>query len=143
MKTQFAVLTVATLISASASAAVPQYTPVDHSPVWPLSAEVAKSAWVEYTTEKVTKLYSPKKWTFLTEVDGGFDKDNSCVVTARVTLVPFGTGLYRKDVIYKPKKTVATFGVTTKATKDQCRDMATAKLKEAISSMMVILATNP
>ena len=143
MKTQFAVLAAATLISSSAFAAVPQYGTVDHSPVWPRAAEVAKSAWIESTTEKVTKLYSPKKWTFLTEVDGGFDKDNSCVVTARVTMLPFGTGLYRKDVIYKPKKTVATFGTTPKATKEQCAELATAKLKEAISSMMIILATDP
>jgi hypothetical protein len=142
MNTQFAVLTAAMLISSSAFAAVPQYTTVDHSPVWPRAAEVAKSGWAESTTEKVTKLYSPKKWGFLTEVDGGFDKDNSCVVTARVTMVPFGGGLHRKDFIYKPKKTVATFGVTPKATKDQCAELATAKLKEAISSMMKILATD-
>ena len=143
MKNNIAVLAATILISSSAFAAVPQYVTADHSPVWPRAAEIAKSAWVENTTVKITKLYSPKTWGFLTEVDGGFDKDNSCVVTARVTMLPFGSGLNRKDLMYKPKKTVATFGTTPNSSKEQCVELATAKLKEAIHAMMEILSNNP
>jgi len=141
MKTKIAVLAAAMLISSSAFAAVPQYVTMDHSPLFPRAADISKAAFAEATTEKITKLYPAKNWGFLTEVDGGFDKDNSCVVTARVTMLPFGMGLNRKDLVYKPKKTDATFGTTANATKDQCRDLATAKLKEAIASMMSVLAT--
>jgi hypothetical protein len=143
MKNKIAVLAAAILISSSALAAVPQYVTIDHSPIWPRAAEIAKTAWVEHTTEKITKLYPPKTWGFLTEVDGGFDKDNLCVVTTRVTMLPFGSGVNRKSLMYKPKKTVATFGTTPKSSKEQCVELATAKLREAIHAMMEILATDP
>ena len=142
MKNKIALLAATVLISSTAYAAVPQYVTVDHSPVWPRAAEIAKSAWAEHTTTKVTKLYSPKTWGFLTEVDGGFDKDNACIVTVRVTMLPFGVGLNRKDFVYKPKKTVATFGVTPSSTREQCAELATAKLKEAIGAMMTNLGAD-
>ena len=141
MKIKIAMLSAALLMSSNAMAAAAQYVTVDHSPGFPLDAAVVKALWAGDASAKVLKLYPPKLWGFLTEIDGGFDKENTCVLTTRVTMLPLN--VTRKTLIYKPKKTMSTFGILPKATKEQCVELATSKLKESIHAMMAILATDP
>ena len=82
-----------------------------------LSKEAAKSIWTEPVPAKVAKAYSPKKFGFTTEVEGGFTAAKVCVVSARVMLLPLGVN--GKTMLYKPVKVTNTFDASTTATKDQ------------------------
>jgi hypothetical protein len=139
MKTKIVLLSVALLISTGAIAApkVQQYVTVDHSTELILDKEAVKGIWAETIPAKVAKAYSPKKWGFATIAEGGFTASKSCVVAARVMLLPLGVN--GKTMVYKPEKTISTFDSLPTATKEQCSDLAQTKLKEAIHAMIVAL----
>ncbi len=139
MKTKIVLLSVALLISTGAIAAPKdqKYVTVDHSTELILNKDALKTIWEEAIPGKVAKAYPPKKWGFATIAEGGFTANKTCVVAARVMLLPLGVN--GKTMLYKPQKTTSTFDASPTATKEQCSDMAQSKLKEAIHAMIVAL----
>lgn len=139
MKTKIVLLSAILLVSTSAFAASPtvKYVLVNHSTALLLDKEAAAVIWTESIPGKVAKAYSPKKWGFLTEVEGGFTANNTCVVSASVMLLPVGVN--GKTLLFKPAKTTSTFDALPAATKDQCTELARSKLKEAIHAMIAAL----
>ena len=121
----------------TAATAERKYVVVDHSNELLLDKGAAKAAWAEPVPAKVMKLYPPKRWGFLTEVEGGFIAGNTCVASARVMLLPLGVN--GRTLLFKPEKTTSTFDSLPTATREQCVEVARGKLKEAIHAMIVAL----
>jgi hypothetical protein len=98
-----------------------------------MDAATAKAMWKkQLPTARLAKLYPPKKWGFASEVEGGFNAANTCVVTARAMLMP----LRGKVLSFAPEKTATTFEALPNATRDQCRELARKKLEEAIQAVV-------
>nr|WP_316644252.1 hypothetical protein [uncultured Roseateles sp.] len=127
-------------LSSSAFAATPQYIVLDQSTPNLIDKASAAATLKEVTTPQMLKLYSPKKWGFATEVEGGFTASKTCVVTARVMMLPVGVS--GKTLVYKAEKKVTTFDALPGATQDQCKELAAAKLKEAVQAMVFSLVKN-
>jgi hypothetical protein len=117
-------------------AAQPQYVSFDHSSETLMDAATAKAMWKkQLPAARLAKLYPIKKWGFASEVEGGFNAANTCVVTARAMLMP----LRSKLLTFKPEKTATTFDALPNATRDQCRELARKKLEEAIQAVVFSL----
>ncbi len=127
------VLAALTLTAFGVWAAQPQYLTVDHSSEMLMDAATAKAMWkTQLPVARLAKLYSPKKWGFASEVEGGFNAAKTCVVTARAMLLP----LRGKLLSFKPEKTATTFDALPNATRDQCRELARQKLEEAMQAVV-------
>jgi hypothetical protein len=94
----------------------------------------AKAVLADGIPAKVWKVYPASKWGYVSQVEGGITAAGTCVVTARVMMVPL-TGTL-KAVLFRPEKTATTFDAQTGATSEQCRVLAKAKLGEALQSVM-------
>lgn len=120
------------LTSASAAFAAPAaYLTIDHSTAALMDQATAQSIWQEHLPAKLTRLFSVKKWGFVSQVEGGFDDAKVCVVTARAMMMPRSG----KSLVFQPAHTATAFGSQAGATMPQCRDLARMKLKEAISAI--------
>lgn len=126
------------LASTAAHAAQPPFVTVDHSSETLMDKATAKKLWADHLSPKIAKLYPPRKWGFLSEVEGGFTDSKLCVVTARAMLMPRAG----KSLTFSPAKTATTFDSVPNATMSQCRDLAKTKLDEAIVSMLASLAAS-
>ena len=127
-------LAAALLVSASASfAASDQYLVLDHSSEALIDNAGAMSIWQAQANdnqrERLQKLYPVSKWGFVSQVVGGFTAEKACVVTARALMVPRLVG---SRLLFEPRKTATAFATQAGATNEQCRELAAAKLKEAI-----------
>jgi len=127
-------LAAALLVSASASfAASDQYLVLDHSSEALIDNAGAMAIWQAQANdnqrERLQKLYPVSKWGFVSQVVGGFTAEKACVVTARALMVPRLVG---SRLLFKPRKTATAFATQAGATNEQCRELAAAKLKEAI-----------
>jgi hypothetical protein len=139
MKTRTAGLLAALTLGAAtaAHAADPQFITLDHSSEGVIDKAAVQAIWkesMEGKLLKLNKLYPARRWGFVSEVEGGYTQAKVCVVTARVMLMP--TTMAGKSLLFKPNKTATTFDAVPNATKDQCTDLAKAKLKEAIGGVM-------
>jgi hypothetical protein len=135
-------LAAAVLLSATAAfAKPPQYLIVDHSTEAVMDKANAMATWKAQLDEKrvarIAKLYPVGKWGFVSQVEGGFTPDKVCVITARAMLVP---RIVANRLVFKPEKSATTFGTVANATIDQCKALATDKLKEAITAVDSSLA---
>jgi len=127
-------LAAALLVSASASFAAPdEYMVLDHSSETLIDRAGAMAIWQAQASdnqrERLQKLYPVSKWGFVSQVVGGFTAEKACVVTARALMVPRIVG---GRLVFKPHKTATAFATQPGATNEQCRELAAAKLKEAI-----------
>ena len=127
-------LAAALLVSATASfAASDQYLVLDHSSEALIDNAGAMAIWQAQANdnqrERLQKLYPVSKWGFVSQVVGGFTAEKACVVTARALMVP---RLIGSRLLFKPGKTATAFATQAGATNEQCRELAAAKLKEAI-----------
>ena len=59
------------------------------------------------------------------------------MITARAMLVP---RIVNSRLVFKPEKSATTFGTVANATLEQCKALATDKLKEAITAVDSSLA---
>lgn len=84
------------------------------------------------TRLRLQRLYPVSKWGFMSQVQGGFTSDGICVVTARAVLVPRVMG---DRLVFKPQRSATAFATKPSATREECRDVAAAKLKEAIAAV--------
>ena len=78
---------------------------------------------------RLQKLYPVSKWGFVSQVQGGFTSDGTCVVTARAVLVPRVLG---SRLVFRPQRSAMAFATKAGATQVECREVAALKLKEAI-----------
>jgi hypothetical protein len=127
-------LAAALLVSATASfAASDQYLVLDHSSEALIDNAGAMAIWQAQANdnqrERLQKLYPVSKWGFVSQVVGGFTAEKACVVTARALMVPRLVG---SRLLFRPRKTATAFATQAGATNEQCRELAAAKLKEAI-----------
>ena len=141
MKTRTACLLAAPLLTlaVAAHAADPVYITLDHSTDAVMDKTAAQAIWTEGLagkTAKLNKLYPTKRWGFVSEVEGGFNQAKTCVVTARVMMMPVSG----KSLLFKPSKTATAFDALPNATREQCQDAAKAKLKEAVQGVLSSLS---
>jgi len=102
-----------------------------------IDAESAKALLKEHIPAKVWKIYPEGKWTFLSQVEGGITAGGTCVVTARVVMLP-RTGAVRA-VLWRPEQKATTFDAIANSTPDQCKALARDKLKQAIAAVVSAL----
>jgi hypothetical protein len=107
---------------------------VDHSKSTLIDASTAREMLAAAIPSRVWKLYPPKRWGYVSEVEGGVTSSGTCVVTARVMMMELTPTL--KVMLYRPKQTSTAFDALPQATTEQCRALAKTKLQEAISSVV-------
>jgi hypothetical protein len=103
-----------------------------------MDSATAKALLSEGIPAKVWKVYPASKWAFSSQVEGGLTSNGTCVVTARVMLLPLTPTM--KATLFRPNKTATTFDAQAGATAEQCRELAKGKLKQAIESVVSSLA---
>jgi hypothetical protein len=107
---------------------------LDYSSDALIDAESAKAMLKENIPAKVWAVYPEGKWTFLSQVEGGLTREGTCVVTARVVLLP-RTGTVRA-VLWRPEKKATAFDAKPGASAEQCKALAREKLKAAIAGVV-------
>jgi hypothetical protein len=137
---RFASIAFLSLLSASAFAAAPA------APATPAAAKFnimnsstealidnasAVAIWNTHLSAKAAKLHPVKKLGYISEVNGGFDTNKTCVVVARAMTSP----LKGKTFTYNAKDVAVAFGSQAGATPEQCSALAKAKLTEAVQSI--------
>jgi len=142
MRTRLAIAAAALLLSTPALAAGPDYLYVDKSSEVLMDAATAKSMFGDAATMRLAKLYPPKIWGFATQVEGGITANTTRVVTARVMLLPRNNPRISQLLLFKPEQMATAFEAKPQATEAQCRDLAKAKLREAIDALTSALAPN-
>jgi hypothetical protein len=123
------------MFTAMAQAAPPIYMVLDNSSPALMNQATAEGLWKQQMSAKLMRLYSVKKWGFVTEVEGGFDDAKVCIVTARAMMLPRSG----KSLVYRPAKTATAFGTHPGATAVQCKALATDKLAEAVGAVQTSL----
>jgi hypothetical protein len=126
----------AVLFAASAWAAEPKTNFVDHSNDILITEAAAKAVMKEHVPSKVWKLYPASKFSFVSQVEGGL-KGSTCVVTARVMLLPLTSTL--KIAMFRPEKTATSFDAVPNSSPEACKETAKAKLIEATAGVVSAL----
>lgn len=144
MKPGVASLAAVTLMLAtSAFAASPKPMSLDDSANFLIDAASAEKIWRDNTPARVTKLYPPRKFRFVSEVTGGFTENKTCVVTARAMLLPVVLlPVQGTKVVYAPIKSATAFDAAPNLSREQCQALARSKLKEAVQSVAATLAAS-
>jgi hypothetical protein len=117
------------MVTSTAWAADPKTNLVDHSASGLIDAEAAKKVMADNIPAKVWKLYPASKWAVVSQVQGGLTDAKTCVVTARVMLLPLTPAV--KAVMFRPAKTATSFDAVAGSNTEACKAMARDKLKEA------------
>jgi hypothetical protein len=117
------------LLATSAWSAGPVTNLVDHSAAGLIDADAAKKVMAENIPAKAWKVYPANKWAFVSQVQGGLTSANTCVVTARVMLLPLTPTV--KAVMFRPNKTATSFDAVAGSNTEACKAVARDKLKEA------------
>lgn len=113
---------------------------VDHSMATLMDAKTARAMLADSVTARVWKLYPPNKWGYVTQVQGGFTADGTCVVTARTMIMALTPTL--KVMMFRPYKTATAFDAVPGASQDACRDLARQKLQESINGVVASLVNS-
>lgn len=120
----------------AAAAKAPAYLIVDQSSEAVMDKGTAQAEWGRQIEAKgakrLAKLYPVGKWGFLSQVEGGFTADKTCVVSARAMLVPRAGKLLQ----FVPGKTATVFDAKAGADAAACKALASAKLAEAVDSVL-------
>ena len=114
--------------------AAPKTNFVDYSSAAVMDKDGATAVLAAAVPAKVWKLYPASKWAFVSQAEGGITSAGACVVTARVFIVPM-TVSTRKPLLH-PEKMATAFDTAPGATRESCRDLAKAKLKEAAEAVV-------
>jgi hypothetical protein len=129
-----ALLLCSLMVSMSAWAAEPKLNLVDHSQGSLIDAATAKKVMTETVPAKLWKLYPANKWAMVSQVQGGLTASNTCVVTARVMLLPLTPTV--KAVMFRPEKTATAFDAAAGSNTEACKAVARDKLKEATTAVV-------
>ena len=143
----FVPLTLTLMLATGAFAAdtkppkAPKPMSADQSANFLIDAPTAENIWRDNTPARVAKLYPNKKFRFVSEVTGGFNEGKTCVVTARAMLLPVVLlPVQGTKIVYAPIKSATAFDAAPSLSREQCQELARAKLKEAIQSVTAVLA---
>jgi hypothetical protein len=133
MRTRYLLGSLLLAASSATFAAPAEYLFVDDSSPILIDTASAVAVWKaqvdERSRSRLQKLYPVSKWGFVSQVQGGFTTDGICVITARAVLVPRVLG---SRLVFKPQRSATAFATKPGATREECREVAAAKLKEAI-----------
>lgn len=99
-----------------------------------IASDDAKKIMDSVIPEKLWKIYSPKKYVFISQVEGGITPAGICAVTARVMLMPLTPAA--KAVLFRPQQVATAFDAVPSSTADQCKATAAEKLKEATTAVV-------
>lgn len=121
------------------AASAPDFLVVNRSSEALMDDATAKALFDEIVSEKLGKLYPPNQWGFASQVEGGLTAANTCVVAARVMLLPRNQPNATKLLLFKPGKMATAFDALPNATSAQCKDLAKKKLREAYQGMSAAL----
>jgi hypothetical protein len=128
------------VVSASAFAETPpDYLFVNRSAASLIDDATARSLFGEIASARLAKLYPTGKWGFAAQVEGGITQANTCVVVARVMLLPRNQPNLTKLLLFKPDKMATAFDALPNASAAQCRDLAKGKLREANQALSAAL----
>ncbi len=140
MKLAVLPIAVATVLAwgcAQAADAGPKTNLIDHSNAALIEADAARALMAEHIPAKVWRLYPASKYTFLSQVEGGLTASRTCVVSARVMLLPLTATV--RAVLFRPQKTATAFDAQPDSSTEQCRALARDKLKEATGAVVSAL----
>ena len=115
---------------------------LDHSNSNLIEPDAAKAVLTDNIPARVWKIHKPGDFAFLSQVEGGLNAQRTCVVTARVMLLPLTGTLNVPMWRPLPKMTAPAYDAQVNSSTDQCKALAKDKLKEAtlaISSGIVKL----
>ena len=115
---------------------------LDHSNSNLIEPDAAKAVLTDNIPARVWKIHKPGDFAFLSQVEGGLNAQRTCVVTARVMLLPLTGTLNVPMWRPLPKMTTTAYDAQVNSSTDQCKALAKDKLKEAtlaISSGIVKL----
>lgn len=133
MRTRYLLGSLLLAVSSATFAAPAEYLFADDSSSMLIDTASAVKLWKAQVDDshrmRLQKLYPVSKWGFISQVQGGFTNDGVCVVTARAVLAPRVLG---NRLVFKPQRSATAFATQAGATRDECRGVAAAKLKEAI-----------
>jgi hypothetical protein len=118
-----------------ATALAKSYEIEDFSSAGLIDKPSVMSAWKEALPEaRLVKLYPTARWGFLSQVEGGIVDSTTCVVTARVTMLPKTAPTRR--LVWEPNKSSTTYGAKLNASPADCTAFARTKLDEALRSLV-------
>lgn len=120
--------------TAVSSAAPPKINLVDHSNGLLIGEADAKSVVAANIPPAVWRIYPASRFAIASQVEGGMTADNTCVVAARVMVLPVTPTA--RAVLFRPQKTATAFGAAPNSSSEQCRAMARVKLKDATASVV-------
>jgi hypothetical protein len=124
-------------LAVAAAAAPPKTRFLDHSNHNLIDEAAAVAVMDENIPDRVWKIYPARNFLFASQVEGGMTPAGTCVIAARVMLLPL-TGP-TKAVLFRPQKTATAFDAVPNASIEQCRALARDKLKEATSAVVSAL----
>lgn len=131
-------------LAANAFAATPKAPKpmsLDESASFLIAPAEAEQIWKDNMPARVVKLYPTRHFRYASEVSGGFTGDKTCVVTARAMLLPVvHLPVQGAKAVYAPIKAATAFDAAPNLSREQCQDLAKAKLKEAVQSVAASLA---
>ncbi len=107
---------------------------MDHSNDVLIDKATAKAVMNEAIPARVWKVYPARKYVFLSQVEGGVNAARTCVVAARVIVLPLTATA--KAVLFRPQKTATAYDAKADSSTVQCRALAKEKLKEATHAVV-------
>jgi hypothetical protein len=136
-------LAVILMLATGAYAAKPKPMSYDDSGSALIDNATSEKLWKENTPARVAKLYPPKKFRFVSDVTGGFNDSKTCVVSARVMLLPvIFLPIQGTKIVYAPIKSAGAFDAVGGLDMGKCQELARTKLKDAIQSLTSALAAS-
>ena len=104
---------------------------LDHSNSNLIEPAAAKAVLTDNIPARVWKIHKPGDFAFLSQVEGGLNAQRTCVVTARVMLLPLTGTLNVPMWRPLPKMTATAFDSQQNSSSEACKVVAKDKLKEA------------
>ncbi len=104
---------------------------LDHSNSNLIDTATAKAVLTDNIPARVWRIHKPGDFAFLSQVEGGLTPQRTCVITARVMLLPLTGTLNVPMWRPLPKMTATTFDAQADSSTAQCQALAKDKLKDA------------
>jgi uncharacterized membrane protein len=104
---------------------------LDHSNSNLISSDAAKAVLTDNIPARVWRIHSPGSYAFLSQVEGGLTSQRTCVITARVVVLPLTGTLNVPMWRPVPKMTATAFDSQANSSTEQCQGVAREKLREA------------
>lgn len=124
------------LLSTSALAADVKTKFLDHSNDGLIDEKTAIATMDENVPAKVWKIYPASKFAFLSQVEGGINAAGTCVVAARVMVLPLTVTLKVPMFRPLPKLTATAYDAVASSGTEACKALAKDKLKTATQAIV-------